>query len=285
MTSLTGQEPAAASAGDALTAAVGVPPRRGSGSSAPAAAPLLRWGTIAALVLLWEGVGDGPLAGNPYIAPPSRVLTVGVAALADPVTAAALWATTSRFLVAFAITAVLGSLMGLGLGRVAPPVFRGARDVVTILYALPMVPFYPLFVLWLGLGMRSEIAFGVIHGIIPVILLAMTASAGVAPGLLEAGAAMGANRAQRLRSITLPAVLPDLVAALKIGASLSLLGVLLGELMISVDGVGTFLTNQINNGRAAPLDAMVLVVCVGVVVMNALLSLAERRASRWRTAA
>jgi NitT/TauT family transport system permease protein len=204
----------------------------------------LRWGTVLALVVLWEVVCDGPLRNNDFLAPPSQVLTVGLAAIAQPANLLALWQMTSRFLEAFAIVAVAGSVIGLVLGRVHRHIFHGARDVVTVLYALPMVPFYPLFVLWLGLGMRSEVAFGVIHGIIPLIL--------------------------------------ELVGGLKIAASLSLLGVLLGELMISVDGVGTFILGQINNHQAAPLDAMILVVCVGVVVVNAALSAIERRASRWR---
>ena len=242
----------------------------------------LRWGTVLVLIALWEVICDGPLRNNDFLAPPSRVLTIGVAAIAQPANLLALWQMTSRFLEAFAIVAIVGSVLGLVLGRVHRQIFHGARDVVTVLYALPMVPFYPLFVLWLGLGMRSEVAFGVIHGIIPLVLITMTASAGVETNLIASGRAMGAGRGQRIGLIVLPAVLPEMIGGLKIAASLSLLGVLLGELMISVDGVGTFILAQINNHQAAPLDAMILVVCLGVVVINAVLSLIERRASRWR---
>ncbi|MBW4032934.1 MAG: ABC transporter permease subunit [Acidobacteria bacterium] len=242
----------------------------------------LRWGTVLVLIALWEAICDGPLRNNDFLAPPSRVLTIGVAAIAQPANLLALWQMTSRFLEAFAIVAIVGSVLGLVLGRVHRQIFHGARDVVTVLYALPMVPFYPLFVLWLGLGMRSEVAFGVIHGIIPLVLITMTASAGVETNLIASGRAMGAGRGQRVGLIVLPAVLPEMIGGLKIAASLSLLGVLLGELMISVDGVGTFILAQINNHQAAPLDAMILIVCLGVVVINALLSLIERRASRWR---
>jgi NitT/TauT family transport system permease protein len=244
---------------------------------------IVRWATVLGFVVLWEVLCDIPFRNGAYIAAPSQVVAAGLSMILQPANLNALWQTTSRFLQAFAIVAVFGTLIGLALGRLHRQVFAGARDVVTIIYALPMVPFYPLFVLWLGLGMRSEVAFGVIHGIIPVILLTMTASANVDPTLQTSGTTMGANRFQRLGFIVLPAVVPDVIGALKIGAALSLLGVLLGELMISVDGVGTFILGQINAHGAAPLDAMVLVVCVGVILVNALLSLAERRASRWRT--
>ena len=245
-------------------------------------AQVVRWATVVLFLALWEFLLDGPFAGNNFIAAPSGVVSRGLPVIFEPANLNALWQTTSRFLQAFAIVAVFGTAIGLVLGRIHRQVFHGARDVVTVLYALPMVPFYPLFVLWLGLGMRSEVAFGVIHGIIPVILITMTASAGVDPNLVTSGDSMGASALQRLRLIILPAILPDVFSALKIGAALSLLGVLLGELMISIDGIGTFISGQINNHGAAPLDAMIIVVCVGVVVINVILSAIERRVSKWR---
>jgi NitT/TauT family transport system permease protein len=243
----------------------------------------LRSATIAAAVVAWELVARGPMRHNDFLAAPSKVVTDGLSFVLQPDTLLALWQTTFRFLIAFLIVAVAGSALGLVMGRLHRHIFLGARDVVTVLYALPMVPFYPLFVLWAGLGTRSEIAFGVIHGMIPVILMTMSASAQVEPNLISSGETMGASRFQRLLFIIVPSVLPDIVSALKIGAALTLLGVLLAELMISINGVGSFITNQITNHQAAWLNAIVLVVCLGAVVINTGLGWIERRASRWRT--
>ncbi|CAN5677516.1 ABC transporter permease [soil metagenome] len=243
----------------------------------------LRWGTVALAVLAWELVCRGPLADNGYLASPSQVVLTGLPAIAQSEPLAALGHTTARFLAAFAITALLGTLSGLLAGRAHRQTFAGVRDVVSVLYSLPMAPFSPLFVIWLGLGPRSEVAFGVIHGVIPVVLLTMTASAAVPESYVSAGRAMGAGRLQRLLLVLLPAVTPQLVTALKIGAALSLLGILLAELMISVGGVGSFIASRISSQQGAALDAMVLVVCVGALAVNAALSAAERRASRWQT--
>jgi NitT/TauT family transport system permease protein len=265
-----------------VSPALSAGPRVGTRRALAWRASALRWATVAVLVALWEVVCQGPLAGNAYLAPPSQVLTEGLTAVLQPDTIAALQATTLRFLEAFVIVVVLGPAVGLVLGRLHRQIFLGARDVVSVLYALPLVPFYPLFVLWLGLGTRSEVAFGVIHGIIPVILMTMSASATVDATLLQSGQTMGASHPKRLLFIVVPSVLPDIVGALKIGAALTLLGVLLAELMISISGVGTFIGNAITNQQAAALDAMVLVVCVGAVAVNAVLSYVERRTSYWR---
>jgi NitT/TauT family transport system permease protein len=241
-------------------------------------ARLLRWATLAALLVAWQLWGPN----SDFVAAPSRIVRIGLAAVLKPEPLALVAHTTWRFLVAFAIVAVLGTVIGLLAGRLRRPLYLGGRDLTTVLYALPMAPFYPLFVLWLGLGNGSEIAFGVIHGILPVILLTMIASAGVDRSLLDSGEAMGASRVQRMLHLVVPACLPDIIGALKLGAALTLLGVLLAELMISVNGVGSFLSAQISNHRAAALDAMVVLVCLGALVVNFALSQLEHRASRWR---
>jgi ABC-type nitrate/sulfonate/bicarbonate transport system permease component len=249
----------------------------GSGS----AAVRLRWISIGVLVLGWELLSRALVRSDDYLAPPSQVVTSGLAYLADGATLSGLWVTTLRFLTAFGITAVVGVGLGLALGR-AGGFVPAARDVVTVLYTLPLVPFYPLFVLWLGLGFRSEVAFGAIHGVVPVILGSMAASARVDENLVVAARAMGASRGRTLTMVVLPATVPDVVGSLRIGAALSLLGVLLAELMVSVDGVGQIISQLVANLRGPQLDAVIIAVCAGAIGVNTLIQRAESRLSEWR---
>ncbi|GIM89769.1 ABC transporter permease [Paractinoplanes toevensis] len=241
----------------------------------------LRWLSIALLAVAWELVCRTVIRSDDYLAPPSRVLTTGLTYLADRDTLAGLGVTTTRFLGAFAITALVGVTLGLALGRTGRLV-PAARDIFTVFYTLPLVPFYPLFVLWFGLGFRSEVAFGAIHGAVPVVLGTMAAASRVDETLITATRAMGAGRTRVLTMVVLPATVPDVVGALRIGAALSLLGVLLAELMVSVDGVGHIIAALIANLRGPELDAVILAVCVGAAVVNAGLHRGERRLSRWR---
>jgi len=262
-----------------LVGRTGVRPSRNVGAVAVGA---VRWGTLLVLVGVWALACRGPLAGNGYLVGPVQVVRDGLPAVLAPDPLKQLGYTLFRFAIAFLLTATLGTTLGLLLGRLRQDAYLGMRDIVSILYSMPMAPFYPLFVLWLGLGARSEIAFGVIHGIVPVVLLTMAASADLPAVYLESSRAMGATPSRRFTSVMLPWLAPQIVGALKIGAALSLLGVLLAELMISTDGVGSFVASQIANQRGAGLDAMVVLVCFGALVVNATLTGAERRTSRWR---
>lgn len=243
---------------------------------------LLRWATILVLIGIWQIVATVFLRHNTVLASPSAVVSDGFPALWNGDTASQWVATTERFLLAFGLTAVFGTLLGMALGRTGHYV-SVARDVVYVLYTLPLVPFYPLFVLWLGIGARSEVAFGVAHGIVPVMLTTMSASALVDPVLLTASRSMGASPWTRLRKVVLPAILPDIISALRVGASLSLLGVLLAELMISVDGIGNLIQRFASALNAPALDATILVVSLGAILINTITGLVERRFGRWRS--
>lgn len=264
-----------------MTASTATAPTRAA-MTIGAQARAVRWATIAGLVVVWEVGARYLLAGNSYIAPPSRALTTGLRQFLGSGGGAALWETTSRFLLAFAVVVVVAPLMGLLIGRLGAALFGGMRDVFSVLLALPLVPFYPLLVLWFGIGAASETVFGVIHGLVPVVLMTMVAAREVPAGLVASARAMGASRRRLILNVVMPAVLPDVMSALKVGSALTLLGVMLGELMLTVDGVGSAISGSVANGRAEMLTAIVALICVGAIVVNAILGAVERRFSFWR---
>ena len=242
----------------------------------------LRWGTIAGLVVVWQIVCMVWAQDSSFFATPIEVAKDGIPYLFEPSTLDQIATTAQRFAAAFAITAVAGVTIGLLLGR-AGRLYEPARNVLYVLYTLPQVPFYPLFVLWLGLGFWSEVAFGVTHGLIPVIFGTMAAVVRVDAGLVDAARALGAGPLKRARMVTLPSIVPGVVASLRLGASLCLVGVLIAEILVSVEGIGGQINQLAGTLQAARLDAVILAICVAAVVVNSAVGLVERRLSRWRT--
>jgi len=241
----------------------------------------VRYLTLLALLALWQVAIDVFLPGNNYIASPSEIVGDGLGVLTERSTLSALQTTAERYLVAFVVAAVAGVAIGLLLsrvGRFVPP----ARNILYVLYTVPQVPFYPIFLLWFGFGFRSEVAFGISHGMIPVIFGTMAATAQVDPKLLDSARSMGAGPLTRVRTVLLPSIVPGVVGALRIGASLCLIGVLLAELLVSVDGIGGVIGQLAGTLQPAQLDATILAVSVAAVLVNTIIRLVERRVSRWR---
>lgn len=217
---------------------------------------------------------------------------VGDSAIASPLATAAFlsqflrgagfWshfaATMTAFGAALAISAVLGVAAGLVLGarRFAGDV---AEPLLTGLYAIPKITLYPVILLIFGLGISAKVAFGVIHGVIPIAIFTLGAVKNVSPVLVRAARAMRLSQADTIRSVLAPAILPELMTGLRVGFSLTLLGVLIGEMFASQRGLGFLIVNgtALHNVRLS--TGMIVVVVGFALIANGLMRWLERRAS------
>ncbi len=152
--------------------------------------------------------------------------------------------TAQAFGLALVISVVMGLAIGftLGLSRIANAVFE---PVLVSSYAIPKITLYPILLLMFGLGMSAKVAFGVIHGVIPIALFTTDAVRHIRPVFLKTGRTMGLSPLEMAWRILLPAAMPEIFAGLRVGFSLTLIGTLLGEMFASQRGIGYLLMNAI----------------------------------------
>jgi NitT/TauT family transport system permease protein len=186
-------------------------------------------------------------------------------------------ATMAAFVIALAISAVAGVTLGLMLGmrRFAGEV---AEPILSSLYTIPKVTLYPLMLLIFGLGMSAKVAFGVIHGMIPVMLFTMAAVKNLEPVLLRTARVLRLSRTQTALSVVAPALMPEIITGLRVGFALTLLGVLIGEMFASQRGLGFLIINGINVHDVRMTTAVTLMVVVFAVAANGLMLALDRRA-------
>jgi NitT/TauT family transport system permease protein len=232
------------------------------------------------LLVVYQAVAELAFPRSLFVASPVQIVAQGWRVFQDPRVVGALGVTAAEFGLAFVLAAVTGVAAGLVLGanRVTR---RVGEDVLQVLFALPQVAVYPLFLLFLGLGFTCKVAFGVTHGFFPVALSTLAGRARVEDGLPRAVRAMGGGRLAVATKAILPSMLPDVLTGLRLGASLALLGVLLAELMASSGGLGAVLSHLAGAFRPAQLYALVAAVCVFAVVVNWAMTMLQRRATRW----
>jgi NitT/TauT family transport system permease protein len=232
---------------------------------------------VAVLLAVWQVVGRW--TGGVALTPPMQT----VAYLADLVRTAMFWenaaATAWAFLLAFALSAVIGLALGLvlGLRRFAADV---AEPILAGFYTIPKVTLYPVVLLVFGLGISAKVAFGVMHGLVPVTLFTLGAVRTLPPVLVRASRAMRLTSWQAMGSVLIPACLPGIVSGLRIGFSLSLLGVLIGEMFSSQRGLGFLLVNGLAQHNVPLTTAVVLVIVVCAIAANTVLLQLGRRVTR-----
>ncbi len=196
------------------------------------------------------------------------------------------WLDVSETGLAFAWALLLSLVIGITLG-VLLGLNRRLGDVVEPLlvtfYSLPKVTLYPLVLLAFGLGMSAKVAFGVMHGLVPITLLTRTAITELKPVYWRTALVLRLGPLAAVRRVVLPAIVPDLVAGTRIAVSLSLLGVLIGEMFASKRGLGFAAINAMNLGDIRAILALGLFIAVFAILANAGL-LALENAVRHRKA-
>jgi NitT/TauT family transport system permease protein len=185
-------------------------------------------------------------------------------------------ATAEAFLLALALSTVIGLGLGLflGLRRFAGDV---AEPILAGFYTIPKVTLYPVVLLVFGLGMSAKVAFGVMHGLVPMTLFTLGAVRNLPRVLVRLSRVLRLSSRRTMLWILIPACLPDIVNGLRISFSLSLLGVLIGEMFSSQAGLGFLLVNGMAQHNVALSTTVVFVIVVAAIAANSLMLRLGRR--------
>lgn len=234
---------------------------------------------IAALLLLWQALYW--IVGDAALSPPLETFRyLGTLMARDDFTAHA-QDTLRAFAVAFAISVVFGLLLGFWLGydRLSGDVLE---PMFVTVYAIPKLTLYPILLLAFGLGVSAKVAFGVLHGIIPIVLFTVSAVRNTRPILLKTGAVMKLSRSQLVRWILFPAAIPEIFTGLRVGFSLTLIGTLLAEMFASQRGLGYLLMTGIGLHNLPQIMAVTVLIVAFAAAVSTFLLWLDRRLHRRR---
>jgi len=239
-----------------------------------------RLGVVILILLVWE-IAARWFIDPLFISPPSRVFASLGTVLATNGIPAALRLTFFELAVAFVISVAIGVAVGLAIG-LQPFARRSFMPIVLLVYGLPQITILPLFILFFGIGAASKIAFGVTHGIFPIIVTIVAGVQNLKPILLTSARSMGASRWQLLRWVIFPHMIPSFFAGMRLGMSGVLLGVLLAELYVSTAGIGYFTTMFTQAFDPTKLFGLIAMLAAMAIALNEIVRRAEVRFSRWR---
>lgn len=212
----------------------------------PDRSTLARRGTAASLVLFvvflaaWQW-GPGLLGIPHFVVPPLSMVFVE---------ALRMWqvsslpfhtgVTAAEVLIGFALGSLLGAVIGylLGISRTAE---LALSPYILALQIAPKVAFAPLFILWMGFTIYPKILVAILIVFFPVMVNVLTAVRTVDPDLINLARSFKATRAQIFWKVEFPASMPPFFAGLRIGSTLAVVGVVVGELVGGNAGLGYLL--------------------------------------------
>ena len=219
-------------------------------------------------------------AGSNALTAPLDTIVATVHLISSPTFHPHLVETAKAFAVALGIAISCGVLIGftLGLYRFASDV---AEPVLVGLYSIPKITLYPIVLLAFGIGMPAKIAFGAIHGVVPIAIFTLGAVRNLNPVYVRAARVMRLTPWRIASRVLLPGAIPEIFTGIRIGFSLTLIGTLLGEMFASQRGIGHLLIQAIGLHNIKMIMALTLLLVVIAVAASAMLLAVDRRLRRY----
>jgi NitT/TauT family transport system permease protein len=250
-------------------------------SATKGAITLVRWRgplmLIAGILVLWQSLYA--IVGEVALRSPAETVEYTAELLARETFWPHLAETAKAFAAALAISIVLGLAVGFALGfhRLTNDVME---PVLVAVYSVPKLTLYPIVLLAFGLGMPAKIAFGVIHGFVPIALFTVGAVQNVKPVLIKTARVLKFSWFDMVSKVLFRAAVPEIFTGLRIGFTLTLIGTLLGEMFASQRGLGYMLMNAIGLHNVDVIMAVTFLLTVFAAVVSGILLAIDRRLHR-----
>jgi ABC-type nitrate/sulfonate/bicarbonate transport system permease component len=251
---------------------------------------LLRIAILAVLIAVWEAVARSGILLREVV--PS-IVTIGWS-LADllghadlkvsllgydlmmPAFYWHLYVTVSEVAIALVIGGIAGLAVGLLLGA-NPFLSQAFERFLYYLGPTPKIVFFPVMIMWFGVGPESKIAMGTLSCFFPIVLSAAAGMRLIEGVLIRVGRSFRLSTRQMVTKIYLPAMREPIVNGVRIGMGVALIGTLLAETKLSNKGIGFLIIDAYNSFDMPRMYAVLLVLFVIAIGANALVGRASRR--------
>jgi ABC-type nitrate/sulfonate/bicarbonate transport system permease component len=230
---------------------------------------LVRIAIILAVLVIWQGLA---VSGWLYrdVVPQLEVIVAALwKVLTTPDYYVNLWATAHEVGMGLAIGGLLGLVAGLVLGANR----LMARAFESYLYYLgptPKIIFFPVMIMWFGVGPGSKIAMGAISCFFPIALSTAAGMRQIDQVLIRVGKSFRANTWQMVTKIYLPAMRHPIINGVRLGLGVCIIGTLLAELRLSNRGIGFLIIQAYQLFDMPRMYAMLIVLFVLAIGVNAL---------------
>ncbi len=234
-----------------------------------------------ALVGCWQILADLRLISPAFFPGPDRAWRALIAGLEAGKLGPNIAATLERMFYGWFAASVAAVAVGAVIGVSATArLYLG--PTLEFIRPMPASAIVPLAIALLGLSdlmVLAVIAFGAVW---PILLATVHGFAAVEPRLYEVSRALGLSRWEVITKIALPSAMPDILAGMRIGLTVSLILTVVGEMLASRDGLGMWILLAARSFRSADLFSGVIVLGLIGYASAQLLASVERRLLRWR---
>lgn len=179
-----------------------------------------------------------------------------------------------------------GSIIGILLGVLLSQFSTFGKILVPIISAIqgiPQLTLAPLYILWFGIGLKSKVFLAGLMVFFNVFFSTYNAIKNIDQKLIETATLLGATKIQILWNIVIPTSMPWIISGIRIGASVCMVGAIVGEYMGASGGLGWMVTYASSFFQIKRVMSCISVLLIIGLLLNSVLERIERYLLRWRS--
>jgi NitT/TauT family transport system permease protein len=232
----------------------------------------------AATIALWQILCETLQIPQILLPPPSAVWTVlrGNFAILFGETLP----TLSESVLSFTVASALGVAIAVAL-TFSAWVREALYPGIVVFQLIPKIALAPLFIVWLGVGETTSIVVAVFIAFFPIVVSTATGLVSAKPEVLRLCESLTASEWQAFRMVRFPYALPYIFAGMKVGVTMAMIGVVVGEFITAQHGLGYIIMFAAGAGETATVLAAIVLLCIIGLALYGIVGLAELLVLRW----
>ena len=159
------------------------------------------------------------------------------------------------------------------------------EPLIAGIFAVPIIIFLPLFILFFGIDVESKMAFGATYAFFPIVLNTIGGVSQVDARYINVARSLGASGRQMFWRVVLPSALPVIMTGIRIGFIIGFLAIIGSETIAGINGLGSQIVRLAEGMNTAEMFAYVFFVILIALLLNGALSLLQKRINRASEAA
>ena len=223
---------------------------------------------LAFVIFMWQYAVDQKFVPTVVLPPPGDVVEILVK------NGPFLWGHAVSTLYECFLAFIFACAIGLSISTLITLSYFARRAVypnLVIFQLIPTIALAPLFILWFGIGTEARVAYGICLALFPIVVSSSTGLLNTGETYLKLCSSLTAGRVQTFFAVRLPFALPLIFTGLRIGLTLTIIGVVVGEFVTAQTGIG-YLISYAASGleTAIALASIVFLLAVGLILFAGL---------------
>jgi ABC-type nitrate/sulfonate/bicarbonate transport system permease component len=186
-----------------------------------------------------------------------------------------------NFVLGFGLALVTGVVFGVVIGW-----YRRVRLVfdpfVNALYAAPRIALMPIIIMWFGIDYKSKVFIVFLSAFFPILVNTVAGIRNMDRDLLRAARAFCASDWQIFKTLAIPGSVPFILTGVRQGVAVGLIGVVVGEMLGSSEGIGFMVAYGGQTFQTDTLFVGFVIIALAGILLSSIAERLERRFSRWR---